>query len=126
MTCHRIEVPADWSDIGGETLSLPIMFLPATESSAHPDPIVIPAGGPSSSGTSGVVDLAGFPLNLTCDVILSTPEGIRAVIRDSVYDVVENRIAQTPIAAERRSMETLLGSAPASKVASMVPVPSTA
>ena len=49
--CSRVEVPADWSEPGGPTVSLPVVVVPATGLEPRPDPLVVPAGGPGGSST---------------------------------------------------------------------------
>lgn len=50
--CHRIELPADWDDPGGQKVSLPIVVIPPTGADLRPDAIVVPAGGPGGSSTA--------------------------------------------------------------------------
>ena len=74
-SCHRLEVPADWSDPRGPTISLPIVVLPATGPSPHGGAIVIPAGGPGFEGLGGSAYWGGSVLTVDHDVVLYDQRG---------------------------------------------------
>ncbi len=69
--CHRLEVPANWSDPAGETVSLPIMVIPPTGPDRRPDAIVVPAGGPGGSG----LEAAEYWWDPSRDIVLYDQRG---------------------------------------------------
>ena len=73
--CHRLEVPADWSDPDGATISLPIAVLPASSGRPEPDPIVIPAGGPGYDGLGSASYWRDSPLAMDRDIVLYDQRG---------------------------------------------------
>lgn len=49
--CTRVEVPTDWSDPAADTLTLPVVVIPATTDDRRPDALVVLTGGPGGSIT---------------------------------------------------------------------------
>lgn len=63
MSCGHLDVPADYGDPDGDTLSLPYVVLPALGDNPSEEPLVFLQGGPGVSTMSAIslfVDDAGF------------------------------------------------------------------
>lgn len=73
--CHRVELPADWEDPNGDTVSLPVVVLGARGAAAAPDPIVIPAGGPGNSEIPFASYWSESPLNEERSIVLYDQRG---------------------------------------------------
>jgi pimeloyl-ACP methyl ester carboxylesterase len=73
--CHRLAVPADWSDPSGSRISLPVIVLPAKGPTRREDPIVIPAGGPGDPGLTGAWYWRDSALGDERDIVLYDQRG---------------------------------------------------
>lgn len=77
LQCAALVVPADWTDGAGATTTLELARLPALEPAAGQGPVVVNAGGPSTTiatvrGMPGLVD----GLRRHNDVVLLDPRGL--------------------------------------------------
>jgi pimeloyl-ACP methyl ester carboxylesterase len=73
--CHRLDVPADWSDPSSSRLALPVVVLPAKAPERQHDPIVIPAGGPGDPGLDNVQYWRESALGEERDIVLYDQRG---------------------------------------------------
>jgi hypothetical protein len=73
--CYRVDVPADWSQPDGTTVSLPVAVLPATGAARQPDAIVVPAGGPGFDGLGDADYYSTSPLRACRDIVLYDQRG---------------------------------------------------
>ena len=107
--CHRIDVPADWSQPDGATVSLPIAVLPATGTARQPDAIVVPAGGPGFDGLGDAEHYSTSPLRTARDIVLYDQRGtgraepsLECPERDAAW--VANLQRDEPFAVERAAI----------------------
>lgn len=107
--CYRIEVPADWSQPDGATISLPVAVLPATGTARQPDAIVVPAGGPGFDGLSDAEYYSTSPLRAARDIVLYDQRGtgraepsLECPERDAAW--VANLQRDAPFAEERAAI----------------------
>jgi len=107
--CYRIEVPADWSEPDGATVSLPIAVLPAAAATRQPDAIVAPAGGPGFDGVSAADGYSTSPLRAARDIVLYDQRGtgraepsLECPERDAAWKANLQRDA--PFAVERAAI----------------------
>ena len=107
--CYRIEVPADWSQPDGATVSLPVAVLPATGTARQPDAIVVPAGGPGFDGLGDAEHYSTSPLRAARDIVLYDQRGtgraepsLECPERDAAWEANLQRDA--PFAVERAAI----------------------
>ena len=107
--CHRIEVPADWSQPDGATVSLPVAVLPATGTARQPDAIVVPAGGPGLDGLGAAEYYSTSTLRAARDIVLYDQRGtgraepsLECPERDAAWEANLQRDA--PFAVERAAI----------------------
>ncbi|HET9600616.1 MAG TPA: alpha/beta hydrolase [Acidimicrobiales bacterium] len=106
--CHRLAVPADWSDPTGGTISLPVAVVRASGPARRGDPIVIPAGGPGFDGL-GLAGWSDSPLARGRDVVAYDQRGtgraeplLECPERDAAF--VANLQQDQPFEAERAAI----------------------
>jgi pimeloyl-ACP methyl ester carboxylesterase len=73
--CHRLDVPADWSDPSSSRISLPVVVLPANAPTRREDAIVIPAGGPGDRGLDGLRYWRESAIGQERDIVLYDQRG---------------------------------------------------
>jgi pimeloyl-ACP methyl ester carboxylesterase len=107
--CYRIDMPADWSQPDGATVSLPVAVLPATGTARQPDAIVAPAGGPGFNGLSDADYYSTSPLRVARDIVLYDQRGtgraepaLECPERDAAWKANLQRDA--PFAVERAAI----------------------
>lgn len=69
--CNRVAVPTDWSDPAADTLTIPVVVVPATTDDRHPDPLVVLTGGPGGS----ITDVAEYWSDPHRDIVLYDQRG---------------------------------------------------
>ena len=96
VRCVRFEVPRDYDEPNGETLTLAAVIVPALTARPAPDPLIALAGGPgqAASGLGAAIEPAFGRVRRTRDIVLfdirgaglsralaceGSPEGILAV-----------------------------------------------
>lgn len=76
-TCYWVDVPANWSAPDGDSISLPVTVLDASDPNPAQDPIVIPAGGPGFSN-SDAYGWTQAPFNTRRAIVLYDQRGTGA------------------------------------------------
>ena len=109
--CHRLDVPADWSDPASARLSLPIAVLPASGPAARDDAIVIPAGGPGGEALGDAGYWRESALARDRDIVLYDQRGtgqaqpsLECAERDQAF--VANLQRAEPFDVERQAIVT--------------------
>ena len=114
VRCIRFEVPRDYDQPNGATLTLAAVIVPALTARPAPDPLIVLAGGPgqAASGLGAAIQPAFGRVRRTRDIVLfdirgagfssplaceGAPEGILAV---HVLD--ESRASSDPVAQMNR------------------------
>ncbi|HEY8374389.1 MAG TPA: alpha/beta fold hydrolase, partial [Pseudonocardiaceae bacterium] len=82
LQCARVEVPLDYADPGGRTISLGLLRRPAGDPERRIGVLLINPGGPGASGMSAAANLAsavaGNELGQRFDLVGFDPRGIGA------------------------------------------------
>ena len=109
--CHRLDVPADWSDPSSARVSLPIAVLPASGPAARDDAIVIPAGGPGGEALGAAGYWRESALARDRDIVLydqrgtgQAQPGLECPERDEAF--VANLQRDEPFDVERQAIVT--------------------
>lgn len=82
LQCAAITVPLDYTDCGGETLSLTLLKLPARNSTARQGSIVWQDGGPGIPTSSALISAANYDglllgeVQTYFDLIVADPRGV--------------------------------------------------
>lgn len=69
--CNRVEVPTSWSDPTADTLTIPVVVVPATTDDRRPDPLVVLTGGPGGS----ITEVAEYWSDPHRDIVLYDQRG---------------------------------------------------
>ena len=81
MQCARIEVPANHDDPGGDTVSLGVLRVPATDPAQRLGSLFVNPGGPGASGVElaqSLASLLGPQLRARYDLVGFDPRGVGA------------------------------------------------